>query len=523
MALLLTLFLLILSCGGGTAKREIELRFTGGVVDAPYFTGVVVRVSGEDFEPSLFGRNGIFFPGDVVSINISIPEGPERHFEAFVYDHLGNPVYYGAKTVDVTQKSRIVIELHPSEAIISGYLRFYDGEVSADADVYIINEDLYIPYGPLGTSDGTLTTYLTGSYIAYLEDERTLRYSYSYSSDEVDIYLEGLKSYTVFLPFGERSLYLTGSYEGAVHDGDVIEVRTGRILGDHSIVLSGAGEKGFYFFIGSPGGGTVSTWNSTCVTFEEPDCLPLKLSFSGVLPEGFELYGVYRGIKFLARRGLYFWMNPELSYRLRLYGVMRYENCSYSWMLEIDLPDDFSGRGLITTGAYYVSVPEGIRGYFRVYGEGLEVEGFCGGGKVIKIPVFDSFPSGAFLEVEREGKRYGAVVSEGEVVFPEIDIEDVVVRPGNEVLYFSFRRVGDLADCELTLHGSNYRIHVDRIPPWRSYLKIRDLLGEGFGEAFGESPAGESAIYSLKCYTPQRDAYVLVGPFENIGLAEEPF
>ncbi len=523
MPLIPALLLLILSCGGGVVQREIELRFSGvGAVDAPYFTGVELRISAEDTGPYLFSKSGIFFPGDVVTFEVLIPEGPERHFEALVYDNLGNPVYYGAKTADAGRKSRIVIELHPSEAVISSYIRFYDGGRPASTDLFIVNEDLSMSYGPFRTSGGTLKTYLTGSYIAYRDGERSLRYSYAYASEEVDLYLESRRSYTVRLPLVKRPLYLTGSYEGPVYDGGVIEVSSERILSDDTVVLSGVGE-GIHIFIGKPTAGVIGTWHSTCVTLKETDCLPLRLSFAGIMPERYEIYGVFRGIEFLAGSGEYFWMNPGITYRIRLYGRSSDQNCSYSWMVEGQLPENFSGSASIVISTIFLGVPGGVTGYFRVYGEGLETEGFCNGAKVVQFVTLGNIPPETFFEVERAGRRLGVLISSPLVVFPYIDIKKVVLKPEGNSLYFKFNREGDLADCELTLHGSNYRIHVDRIPPWRSYLRIRDLLGEGFGKAFEESPAGESTVYSLKCYTPQRDAYVLVGPFENIGLGEEPF
>ena len=496
----------MLSCGGGDSKG-VELRFSS-IVDAPYFTAVEVRISGEEFDPILVRKEGMFYPGDVVEFNTSLPEGAERHFEAIVYDPKGKPVYYGATTEDVGPESRVVVELHPSAAVVRSFLRFADSGVPAGAEFFILNEDLFTGNGPERV-EGALDTYLTGSYVAYMESDRSIRYVYSYGEESVSLYREEAREFSVLFPQGETSLYLSGSYEGVVYGGEGVATRTGKVLSDGTVVLSGIG-NGIHFFAGVPVGGVVVFEHSTCVTLNEPDCLPLRLTFPGVQPERVDVLGVYRSVEFLASRGGYFWSSPELGYRLRVYGSVQDGGCSYNWRLERDLPEGFSGEGAFEIGSVALSFPQGLSGRFRIYGEGLEVEGFCEGTKEIDIPVFESLPPGTHAEVERGSWRIGVLVEGSEVTFPDVGVRDVVAELRDGTLLFKFRREGELADCSLTLVGRNHDINVDRIPVWRSYVKVKDVFGIGFEDEFGEF-----VFYILRCYSPDGRAYISVEPFEN--------
>ena len=510
--LFLLLAVLILSCGGGQGSGpKIELSFKG-VVDAPYFTTVEVRVSGEEFEPLMAKRTGIFFPGDVVEFDIPIPEGSERLFEATVYDNLGNPVYYGAKTTDVNPGSRIVIELHPSSAKVYGLLRYIDTEVPTEIELFKVNEDLYTGFGPEKTGDEPLDTYLIGSYVAYVDKDRSVRYTYSYSLSDIFLYKEDTKSFSVEIPQGEAFLYLTGSYEGGVSPGDNISVPTGRLFSDGSLVLSGIGE-GIYTFFGVPQEGVVIFNHSTCLTLTEPDCLPLKLGFSGLMPERVEIYGVYNGVRFLASTKDHFWYSPDIDYRLKVYGTLGTENCIYNWSLERELPEGFNGEGELFIDTLIISVPEGISGGLRIYGEGIELEGFCEGIKEIKVPVFDTLPPETYLELEKAGRKVGALVEGKEVVFPKLDIREILAELRENTLFFKFIREGELGECELLLEGESYKLFIDRIPPWRSYIKLKDLMGIDLKDKFEEG-----IFYRLKCYSNDGKAYVSVEPLESIGV-----
>lgn len=511
------LFLLVvaflLSCGGEGEGRgpEIKLSFMG-LVNSPYFTAVEVRISGEEFEPITLRKTGIFFPGDVVEFSVFIPEGPERLFEATVYDNLGNPVYYGAKTVDVDPESRIIIELYPSEVKVNSFMRFLDSDIPTDIDFFVVNEELYTGYGPERITEGSLKTYMTGSYVAFLEKSKFVKYIYSYAAPEVFLSIEDVRNFTLELPQGEVFLYLTGSYEGIVYGNETISILTGNMLSDGSLILSGVGE-GIHFFSGVPEGDVVSFQHSTCLTLTEPDCIPLGLKFSGFVPERIEVYGVYKGIEFLVSNKNHFWHSSDLKYKLKVYGNFGTQGCSYSWSLEKELPEDFSGVGEFVINTVTISVPEGIKGSFKVYGKGLEVEGFCEGAKEIEIPVFDSLPPETYFEVEKGKERVGILIEGQEVNFPKVSIEDVVVKLKGGVILFKFKRIGDLGKCELKLYGKDLTIFIDKIPLWRNYLKIKDLINVSFEQEFEDGIS-----YSLKCFSKDGKAYILVEPFESISV-----
>lgn len=425
----------------------------------PYYSEVWLRVSGLEFEPVFIRRSGPFYPGDRVVFEVNIPIGKERHIEAVILDPEGKPAYYGKKALDL-YGGVVVMDMLPTQMSLEMYEGFLDGKAPVNGvEVFLLSEDLY----SLNMS-ATGGVFWVGSYIAY-RDDRGWRFHYLDAPQSIKLSFSKYYQRSVDLPEGEETLELYGSYVGSVSKGDSgIKIESSRLLLGGVPVLAGVGKRLYYLVDGS--------FKPACELFE---CRNLNLSISAPNLDTYRLFISYMGLDLPAKEGNRFVYIRGLPYRLRLEGGIR-EPCRMDYRLWVDLGEDFSGEPKVQVKTKRVRV-EGIspNAYLRIYSKDLELGGYCESSARdgILVPyvkdedlwVEASYPNGLVV---------GMLLRSGQetIVMPEVNLR-VEEKLSSDVLTFVFERIGFSGWCSLELLSGEKKVYIDRIPPWRSHIKLK--------------------------------------------------
>lgn len=497
MRIVILLLFLILSCGRGREENAVVLRFTG-VVDVPYFSEVRVRVSGPDFDPIETSKEGPFYPGDLVSFDIEIPPGEERLFEALVFDPSGNPVYYGSE-LENTPAGEVVINLYPTPAVVSSVEKFADGGVPEEnVEFYLLSGDLLsVNLRDSTGGQGSKESYLAGRYIGYERSPGEWVLMFVEKPSDTTLEISKIYEFEVRLPPDEEILLLSGSCEGYVVDGETVSVSSEKLRKGGFALLSGIGRA---VYLNTSAESPVEFSEESCRTGEEQDCLPLSVVFTDSSPSGYEVYASEGGIEFRTDREGMFWKLEGPSYLLRVYGDLKTEGgCFGGWTLKVSLGEEFDGNAEVSIKEKSLLLKLLDNSVIRVFSEELQLSAFCPGSSEVslRIPYYSDLPM--TLEVYSLGRAVGTLLTDPSPSLPEVDIEDIKLEDLGEYIYFSFRRVGDLYYCSLELSSEDVRVLVDRIPPERSYLKIRKLW---------EKEDEEIWDYSITCFTADGRGYV---------------
>ncbi len=457
MPLLLFLFLLF-SCGGGENKGlSLQLRFSSS---EPYYTGVWLRVSGRDFEPVFVQRSGVFYPGDRVVFELEVPPGKERHIEAVILDPEGKPAFYGRSTLDLPA-GVVVMDMRESFLRVDLREPFLDGSVPVEGVVFdLFSEDLYsLNY----SSSGDL--FWVGSYLSFVQEGgRVFHYLEGpgiYGFDYLRLY-----SFSLPLPQGEEKLELYGSYVGEISKGNTrIDVPSDRLLSGGRPLLVGMGKRLYFYLDGS--------FKPACELFE---CKPLRLSISA--PE-LRSYGVFLkpyGLELLAQEGERFVSLRGLGYWLRLEGSVK-TPCRMDYSLWVSLGEAFSGEAKVEVKTRRVKIlgtyPSAL---IRIYSENLRMEGSCESSARDGLLIPYGVEEDLWVEARYpEGLAVGALLKRDQEVLslPAVDLKVDMRLLGSELLV-AFERLGFWGWCSLELWEGQKRLYIDRIPPWRSYVRLRN-------------------------------------------------
>lgn len=488
------IFLFVMSCGGG-GNTSIILNMDSSL--APYYTKVSVRISGEEFDPILYSKEGTFYPGDVVTFNVNIPEGKERLVEAIIYDPEGNPVYYASKTLDMSKDTTLIMDMKPSQKRVFSYEVFSDGKKYAGGvNFYLFSEDLYSLNASFSTlQSGDTYAYMLGSYLAY-HDGKVWRFLYLQDQLDQDIFLYGRYTLPIKLPDGITSMEVYGSYEGLLTETDKsVSVFSEKMLSDGTVVFIGYAD-GLYYSVSKDS----VNFKKACQV--EGECKALNIKFTGEKPDTYTLFASYGGIRFPITYGELFIYNPHLTYSLYISGKIK-EPCVMRYSMFTEL-QNFTGSADIDIQLRDVSFESATPSVtMRVYSTdgNFEMEGSCESSAkgVFKIP----YKGNVYVEsVYPDGKSVGVFLNpeESRVSFPETDLEVLRYEFRNNYLFLKFKRGSDLPWCSLKLFSEGSELIVDKIPPWRSYFKIKNA-----GDLFGKLPD-----YTLRCYSEDKKYYVEV-------------
>lgn len=485
----------LVACGGSQKSVDIVLRMNTSL--APYYTKVSVRVSGEDFEPIVQTKEGIFYPGDKVSFSVSIPEGSERLVESVIYDPAGNPVYYASKTVDLQKDTTLIMDMKPSQQGVSSYEVFANGrKLTKYVDFYLLSEDLYSINASFSTSQsGSLYPYMVGSYVAYYDGKGwRLRYLQEPSGAELLIYRK--YSLPVGLPLGISSMEIYGSYEGVLSiESTSLNVSSEKMLSDGTLIFTGYADGLFY----SVAKNSVS-FQRACQ--EEGGCKVLNVSFTGEKPDAYRLFADYAGIRFPIAYGELFVYKPYLTYYLQAVGTVK-EPCVMQYSTFIKL-QNFTGSALLEMKFKSINF-EGLSpsAKLRIYSTdgNFTMGGSCESSSkgAVRVP----YQGALYIEaIYPDGKKIGVYLSpeDDKVSFPQINLEVSKYELTDKYILLKFKKDNHLSWCSLGLSQKDMELTVDKIPPWRSYLKLSRLK-----EVFDKLPD-----YTLRCYSRDGTYYVEV-------------
>ncbi|WP_304089667.1 hypothetical protein [Hydrogenobacter thermophilus] len=491
----LFLFLfLVMSCGGGGQESaRIVLRMTSSL--APFYTKVSIRISGKEFEPIWQSKEGIFYPGDRVSFEVNMPEGKERLIEAVIYDPEGKPLYYASKTLDLSKDSTVIMDMKPSQKKVNSYQVFSDGKKPiGNAVFYLFSEDLYSINASFSTSQNAdAYPYMVGSYMAYY-DGKAWRFLYLPEPSDADILLYERYTLPAQLPEGIESMKVYGSYEGILTSRDnSLSLLSERMLSDGTAILTGFSD-GIYYSVSK---GSIS-FKRACQ--EEGECRSLNVDITGEEPDTYTLFASYGGIRFPVAYGELFIYKPYLTYYLYTAGMVK-EPCVMRYSIFTELKD-FTGSAHVNIKLRTVSF-EGIKpnATLRLYSTdgNFEMEGHCESSSkgILKIPYWDSLYAESIYP---DGKVVGVFLrpEDNSLTFPDVDLEVSAYELKDNYLLLEFKRGTTLAWCSLKLFSEGFELTVDKIPPWRSYLKFKRL--ENF---FDKLPD-----YTLRCYSEDGKYYV---------------
>jgi len=496
------LIALLFSCGGGDGSLRVEFRLLSPA-GAPYYTKVSVRVSGFEFEPIEKSKDGRFYPGDRVSFELDLPEGKERHIEAVIFDHEGKPAYYGRKTLDLKRNQTVVMEMLPTSTSYGVREQFLDAQMPLPSlELYLISEDLY----SLNSNYDLKGPHLwLGSYLAF-KDQRGL--ILHYLEGPMERVFGGIfpKNIELTLPPGEKGLYLYGSFEGWVDEGvKVLSLASNLTLSDGRALLAGYGDR-LYYSLSS----VRTDFRPACELFR---CGVLKLEAQGPGIRDTLLFLEYLGLRVPAQEGERFPLVDGGSYLLRLRGGMK-EPCIMDYTLFVPLGARFSGEGKLSLDVRKVRV-EGIKpqAHIRVYSDNLSMEGQCESSakEELYIPFYEredlwveaNYPKGLSV-----GRKIGKGAESLSMPNISLELRDYNLREGT--LSFRFERVGFNGWCSLRLKWENDEVYVDRMPPWRSYIRLRNISEDRLPD------------YTLTCFTEDGESYVKLSsikPLEYLPLS----
>lgn len=491
LAPLILLLLYLFSCGG---KSEGGTRLELNIVtpaQEPYYTEIRVRVSGFDMEPVEQVKRGVFYPGDRVPFDFNLPKGVERHVEAVILDPNGSPAFYGRKTLDLSNVQRVVMDMLGTDLSVVFEEPYLEGRRPLEGvEFYLLSEDLYSLNGAFFSGK---KHYWVGSYVAYRDDEGFLM---SYVDLPGSYFLRKSRTYTIpiKMPEGEEKLSLYGSYRGEVKKNtETIRVSSESMLADGRLILAGYGERLYYSF------STLSAnFLPACELFE---CKTPRLRVEAPDLEGYSLFFSLLGLDVPAQDGNLYVVARGIPYRLRVEGKIKVP-CIMEYILWTDLGENFSGEATLKVKTRRVSI-HGVepRAYLRLYSERLQLGGRCESSakREIDLPYVEE--EDLWVEaVYPEGLTVGALLraKENSLSMPNIDLKVRDFSMSDGVLTFRFERLGFNGWCSLELRGGQERIFIDRIPPWRSYFKLK------------VSSVGWYNLpdYRIRCTSEDKSAYV---------------
>ncbi len=481
----------LLSCGSSQDKEKGILLVFKEEVQEEFFSRVSLRVSSERQDPYLLTKEGPFFPGDEVIFEGPFPEEGEVHLEAFVYNPSGEVSYYGWTVADFLSSETVYLEVVHPDLRIEGFVPFLDGEKLVDPPAYtFLGGDL--------SQEGD-----TGVYLAHKREEGLLSFTYIYGKDLARLPYVEVYTLKADLPQSESFLRLSGSYEGILVEGTELRIRSDRIFSDGSYLIAGVGE-GIYLFSGNVSDGSLTLERFSCISGSDPDCAQIDLSVQGVDPDRVEIHVLVGGLDLLVSSGDRFLKGLGGDYVGRFFGTYSFENCNLFWRVDVPLGEGFDGTAQVEILPVKVSLSDPVSGTIRVYGPGVEVEGFCENAKAVEFPApAGILKEGTFFEVQEGLSVVGVLIRDLSVSLPKASVDETRFYSDGDHAVFSFSKSGSLEYCSLKLEGFSLKVEVDRIPSFMNYVKLGRVLGLDLPSALGEGP-----LFDLTCWSGDGSFYV---------------
>jgi len=470
--LLVPLFALLLyACGGGGnvggEDRGIVLKLSE-VSQGPY-SRLTLRISGKDFEPLTYSKEGPLQPGQKVIFNVNVPQGSERLIEAILYDKDGRPVYYAYVVSDLTPDAHVVLELKPTGGSAEVFEGFLDQMVKIGGRVLVLSEDLYSTNWQL---DANTRDLLPGAYLAFITPKGVF-----YASVGERLVVESL--YTLYLQDAPADVELFGSVEGPAQGN--LTASSLRVASDKRVALVGFGD-GLYYAVGSSLEQPISLSGPTCRSGSEPDCGKVRVSVQGFYLDATQMLATYKGITFPVGRPDGFLLSDLLNYSVRLERRIESQGCNVYVSVFADLPKPLPAEHSVSLSPIPLSMDPPFQN-LRAYSKGFSATYECR----VSRREFLTFPKeGESVRVEAllDDQWVGTTIqnpsSVKEFKMHPFRIKDVSLSLAKDYLLFEFSTNQRPKYCSLELFSANYYAHVSKIPPHRSYLKISKLSDRFF-------------------------------------------
>ena len=464
--------LVVLSCGGGQ-----KVHSSGGIVfylsETSYatpYSKLVLRISGKEFEPKVYVKDGPLYPGQRVVFEVEVPSGKERLIEAILYDGNMNPVYYAYTVSDLSPDSYILLSLKPTAGSVEVLETFSDQSVRAEGEeVFVLSEDLFSLNWKLKAYE---EGFLPGAYLAVLTHRGVI-----YAPVGQKLPLE--RQYTINVENPIAGLELFGSYEGVLEGS--LRTTSSRITSDKKVALLGIGE-GIYHAIGKPLDQSVLLEGPACTSNPSPDCKSIDVRVEGFGLEPKEVLANYRGIEFPVGEPGSFLFLEELEYYLRLERSIESESCLayFSRLERIENPIPEEYRTEIQHRSFILDVPfKRLRAYTSSSLSLYECR--------VNRREFFALLSGQeelFVEVFVDGQWVGVKLNKPqevrEVKLPSLRIKEVKLSLEESYLLFEFSTTEKTSYCNLELFSGEYTATIYKIPPHRTHLKVSKLSKEFF-------------------------------------------
>ncbi|MEN3034512.1 MAG: hypothetical protein ABDH18_05945, partial [Aquificaceae bacterium] len=422
------------------------------------FSRLVLRVSLPEANPVELVREGPINPGDIVTFNLTLPNGEERTIEAFLYDRMQRPVFYRSVFLpSLNRQTTVRIDLLPSERKVLTYELRSNGKLETKSKVFVYSEDLY-------SLNSIYDGFLIGKVVAVREGSRAFAMYFDEGNLPVELSFVREREFDVNVI--AKDLTLSGSLKGTI--APKMKALSDSIAVDDSLLVCAKDSSSLYFSLGpSVSLSKVCSINqiSDClsITFTSPPGLSPKepiLRFSNITCDaGFVVSGQTQSkiLTFPSIRG-------ELlaGFNIDIRGDCLVKGFEHS---KIPLPELKTASLELSSPSLYTI--ESTDGLFK-----LDINCIAKDKAKINFPYLENRQ----VVISRQsGKQIFSMIStlQDLKTFSPPDFElDLSIEDKRDHLFVTFPKRGNFSSCELHIFSKSLEIKVDKIPPSRSHLKI---------------------------------------------------